>query len=224
MLMRVEGDDANRVVELPEHQIGDDSFKVRPRCRFRDRWCQDCQSGRPQDSPSDPRRWARLTGSSLFQAYANSHKRNTGEFKHESRESFRPEFAWAAIEALDLALDKPCPLMVADLRATAMCPPVRSKAWAGARARPDSQCNAHAANRRNSARSPLYLASLRFLSNPCFRTFPLLSHTCHSHFVWLCLMIGSSNMAAAAGPSFNAAPVPARAHCIGRFGLQVLSN
>ena len=70
-----------------------------------------------------------------------------------------------------------------------------------------------------SARSPLYLAILRFLSNPCFRTFPLLSHTCHSHFVWLCLMIISSYMAAVAGP-LGQCPVSAQAHCIGRFGLQ----
>jgi hypothetical protein len=67
--------------------------------------------------------------------------------------------------------------------------------------------DARAANRSNSARSPLYLATLRFLSNPCFRTFPLVSHTCHSHFVWLCLMIVSSYMAAAAGPLGQCSPV-----------------
>jgi hypothetical protein len=82
-----------------------------------------------------------------------------------------------------------------------MCRLDRSNAWAAARGLgPDSQCDARAANRRNSARSPLYLATLRFLSNPCFRTFPLLSRTCHSHFVWLCLIIINSYMAAAAGP------------------------
>jgi hypothetical protein len=30
MLQRVEGDDADRVVELPRDQIGDDSFEVCP--------------------------------------------------------------------------------------------------------------------------------------------------------------------------------------------------
>jgi hypothetical protein len=30
MLKRVEGDDADRIVELPRYQIGDDSFEVRP--------------------------------------------------------------------------------------------------------------------------------------------------------------------------------------------------
>jgi hypothetical protein len=47
-----------------------------------------------------------------------------------------------------------------------------------------------------------------------------LSHTCHSHFVWLCLMIISSYMAAAAGPLGQCSPVPAQARCIGCFGLQ----
>jgi hypothetical protein len=30
MFKRVEGDDVHRVVELPRHQIGDNSFEVRP--------------------------------------------------------------------------------------------------------------------------------------------------------------------------------------------------
>ena len=30
MLKRVEGDDADRIVELPRHQIGDDGFEVCP--------------------------------------------------------------------------------------------------------------------------------------------------------------------------------------------------
>jgi hypothetical protein len=107
-----------------------------------------------------------------------------------------------------------------------MCRPDRTNAWADARGlgRADSQCDARVANRRNSARSPLYLATLRFRSNPCFRTFPLLSHTCHSHFVWLCLMIISSYMAAAAGPLGQCSPVSAQAHCIDRFGLQFLPS
>jgi hypothetical protein len=106
-----------------------------------------------------------------------------------------------------------------------MCWPDRINAQTGARGLGlDGQCDVRAANRRNSARSPLYLATLRFLSNPCFRTFPLLSHTCHSHFVWLCLMIISSYMVAAAGPLGQCSPVPAQAHCIGRFGVQALTS
>jgi hypothetical protein len=50
------------------------------------------------------------------------------------------------------------------------------------------------ANRRNSARSALYLAARRVLSHPCIRMVPLRSRTCHSHLVGLRSTSATSNM------------------------------
>ena len=69
MLKRVEGDDADRVVELPRRQIGNGGFEVR-NARVRRR-------GRPLDRPSGHCDPARLTGSSLFWAHATPQTQRT---------------------------------------------------------------------------------------------------------------------------------------------------
>jgi len=56
------------------------------------------------------------------------------------------------------------------------------------------------ANRRNSARLPLYLAAGRVRSNPPIIVVPWRSQTRHSHLVGLLLVINTSNTAPTASP------------------------
>lgn len=57
------------------------------------------------------------------------------------------------------------------------------------------------ARRRNSARSPRYLAAARVFSQPCIIGAPLRLRTCHSQLVGPRLMITTSNILGGVSPS-----------------------
>ena len=81
MFKGIEGDDANRVIELPRHQIGDDRFEVCPLyVGFAVCGAKPAKAVDDEIDRLDPRRRAlsvRLTGSSLLQAYATSYQTQT---------------------------------------------------------------------------------------------------------------------------------------------------